>query len=549
MRPLTYKIEELRYATIPLGFAGENQRTQIRLDCTSAFEEFPAAVASITAKAPTGEKYPVVSTRSGNFVIWTGSDADLAHDGDGEMEVTFVEGETIAKTYRAKTKITESMGATGPAPDPVANWMTEANAALAEIPATINAALEAAKESGEFDGPPGADGRDGTDGQDGYSPTATVTKSGNVTTITITDKTGTTTETVSDGQNGTDGQDGQDGQSAYVYIRYAANQPTADADMKTEPDAWIGIHSGAESTAPTHYTDYAWYKITGENGAPGAVQDVQVNGTSILQNGVANIPVAAWNKLGTVKPNPDYGTVALDTSSASPGTLQISKASDSNLKSGSNQYKPIVPSNQHLAAFYGLAKAAGADLANETVTMGKFPNNAKGKICNMIGAEGKLRLLRTIDISEEIDTIGFDTDKDGLPFNVDRILVVALIKPCTGEKTLTFGIETTAITSSGSKWVGKHTRGTNATKASILFADIRRTPYRWQTEAKRYISSTTDLTTAIITDEFSTCMTINGASWIRTNNPEYATSFSINIANDVFPVGTRFEIYAHDYYE
>lgn len=52
----------------------------------------------------------------------------------------------------------------------------------------------------------GKDGADGQDGSDGYSPTATITKSGNITTISITDKDGTTTETINDGivyQDGT----------------------------------------------------------------------------------------------------------------------------------------------------------------------------------------------------------------------------------------------------------------------------------------------------------------------------------------------------------
>lgn len=48
-------------------------------------------------------------------------------------------------------------------------------------------------------GDKGDDGADGKDGTDGFSPTAFVSKSGNITTITITDKNGTTTATVNDG--------------------------------------------------------------------------------------------------------------------------------------------------------------------------------------------------------------------------------------------------------------------------------------------------------------------------------------------------------------
>ncbi len=53
----------------------------------------------------------------------------------------------------------------------------------------------------------------GTDssGSDSFSPTAIVTKQGNVTTITVTDKNGTTTATISDGEKGEKGDTGAAG--------------------------------------------------------------------------------------------------------------------------------------------------------------------------------------------------------------------------------------------------------------------------------------------------------------------------------------------------
>jgi len=95
------------------------------------------------------------------------------------------------------------------------------------------------------------------------SPTATVVKDGTTATITITDKNGTTTATISDGETGATGP------AAYVHIRYAEDEPTQDSDMKTEPDAWMGVYSGPSETAPTHYTDYRWGRIQGEQGEQG----------------------------------------------------------------------------------------------------------------------------------------------------------------------------------------------------------------------------------------------------------------------------------------
>ena len=129
-----------------------------------------------------------------------------------------------------------------------------------------------------------SDGEDGQDGQDGYSPKATVSKSGDKATISITDKDGTTTAEISDGE------DGQDGVNAYVWIRYAAQEPTQDSDMKTTPDVWMGIYAGTSATAPTTYTSYTWNKVRGNDGQ-GSVTGVKMNGSLIVldQDGIANL--------------------------------------------------------------------------------------------------------------------------------------------------------------------------------------------------------------------------------------------------------------------
>ena len=142
---------------------------------------------------------------------------------------------------------------------------------------------------------------------------------------------------------GAKGNTGNTGAAAHIYIRYAADEPTQDSDMKTTADAWIGVYAGTASSAPTTYTSYTWYKIKGDPGsisnaygntlemsstdstkiseaiagkisAPGTagtsgqvltsdgqggqswqtpsggtVTDVQEDGTSILSSGVANI--------------------------------------------------------------------------------------------------------------------------------------------------------------------------------------------------------------------------------------------------------------------
>lgn len=62
---------------------------------------------------------------------------------------------------------------------------------------------------------------------------------------------------------------GDTGLAEKVYIKYAADQPTADADMGDTPNNWIGFSVTTNNTAPTHYTDYLWYRIRGDQGIQG----------------------------------------------------------------------------------------------------------------------------------------------------------------------------------------------------------------------------------------------------------------------------------------
>ena len=90
--------------------------------------------------------------------------------------------------------------------------------------------------------------------------------------------------------------------------------------MKTTPDAWMGIYSGGSATAPTAYTAYTWYNIKGQTGP---VQDVQVNGFSVLQNGVANVPIASADTYGVVRTGSVSVSGTTPTITALPGIQYI----------------------------------------------------------------------------------------------------------------------------------------------------------------------------------------------------------------------------------
>lgn len=68
----------------------------------------------------------------------------------------------------------------------------------------------------------------------------------------------------------TNGAKGDKGDNAYLWIKYASQEPTsASHSMSDIPDNWIGIYSGTSSTAPTSYTSYNWFQYKGEKGDTG----------------------------------------------------------------------------------------------------------------------------------------------------------------------------------------------------------------------------------------------------------------------------------------
>ena len=122
-------------------------------------------------------------------------------------------------------------------------------------------------------------------------------------------------------------------------------------------------------------TDYDTEWTTPE---AGGVQDVQINGASVVQDGVANVPIAGSNYAGVVK-------ISSGLYTTSGGELRTNSATDSFIKNGLDDYRPIVASNQHKSAFYALAKAAGADMKDiVSTTVGVYPEAQKSAISTML---------------------------------------------------------------------------------------------------------------------------------------------------------------------
>lgn len=158
------------------------------------------------------------------------------------------------------------------------------------------------------------------------------------------------------------------------------------------------------------------------------VKDVQVNGSSVVTNGVANVPVGNTSSHGVVKESTDNLGVGIYTSQSQLGNLYVKKATDYQVKQGTSQFCPVVPSNQHKSVFYGLAKLAGADMSGSSNAVGTFTDEAKLKIQQMIGLWTPRYYLKQT-VQNDVTTYGTtDLVFNNEPLNIWEEFVVTIYR-------------------------------------------------------------------------------------------------------------------------
>lgn len=141
---VSYKLEDMKKGVIiPIGFVGENDFTRVIFDAEEIYKKFPNASVSMKVQPPKGVIYPATVTRDGNAVIWQVKEEDVANRGGGELQLTFTDGETKIKTYIARTDVKRSLAGNGPAPDPVQDWVDNAEKVLDDLAAMDNIAKTA----------------------------------------------------------------------------------------------------------------------------------------------------------------------------------------------------------------------------------------------------------------------------------------------------------------------------------------------------------------------------------------------------------------------
>lgn len=149
----------------------------------------------------------------------------------------------------------------------------------------------------------------------------------------------------------------------------------------------VGVPAGGTTGQVLSKASGTDYDTEWTTPSDGDVTDVQVNGVSVVSGGVANVPMATASALGVVRASNTYGlTINIDgfINTTPASAAQIKNPGVGGLKDSRNV---IVPTIQHQATFYGLAKAAGDTTQSASSNVvGTYTDFAKSAISQMLNS-------------------------------------------------------------------------------------------------------------------------------------------------------------------
>ena len=472
-------LQDLRSRQLVIGFVGENEHTRILFGAGTIYGEYPHAAASLTVSAPGAAPYPAVVSRDGDYVVWNVVDSNLVHEGDGEIQLAFAENGVVVKTYIGRIRIMRSIVPTGEIPEALEDFLEQAGAALTAIPETIGEAFEAvtaeaetlaagSAATAEFDGETKKltigvpAGEKGDPGDPGHTPVMAGSKTGKTNTITAD---GETIATILDGEDGDPGQPGVSPTVAIEDIEGGHRITITDAEGAHTADVMDGQQG--EPGDPTELiddtsttdTDKVWSAkksadtVSALNGAIDAkytkpasgipatdlesgvipsvpVQDVQINGSSILSQGVANVQLASSSAFGVAKADGTNQGVGINNN----GVLILETTTDNAHKIGTSNKRAVIIEKQHVATFYGLAKAAGdSTQASSSNSVGTYTETAQSKISDMLNAP--------VSVSGSTPSI---TAKAGIRYVCGEVATLSFTPSASGDCEVIFESGSTA---------------------------------------------------------------------------------------------------------
>lgn len=318
-----------------------------------------------------GQAYPAVVNVDGPDLIWNVLTADVATVGAGSLELIYYVGDTIAKsqTWETFVKVSESAEGTAEPPEPAKNWVDKVlKAGQAAVDASVNSPKI---------------GNNGNwwvwDFKAGAYVDTGVAASGGVSTVySVNGRTGTVELTAKDVgaisqddlQEATnealaqakasgefDGEKGSDATVTAENIQSALGYTPADStDVSAKLDKPATPPEVGKILKVTAVNEDGTFTCEWADNNGGTVDDVQINGTSIVADGVANIPMANRDVSGVVKFD------AFNPFTFNAGALRLANADEQELTNpryGYSSNRAITASNYRLAVKLAMCDGKG----------------------------------------------------------------------------------------------------------------------------------------------------------------------------------------------
>lgn len=354
-----------------VGRVGENDSREIVFDCADTLTQFPgASIVCVIKRACDTKPYSAPLTEDGYSRILPLSSVENAVAGQIMIELRAVSNDTILKSAMFSGRISESLQGEGDRPgNPVRDVLDRVDSALQSATDTQEKLLSAL---------------DGVDtAVDGANTAAENAQ-------TIADAVQAKLDNGDFvGPAGKDGKDGKQGPKGDTGATGPQGAPGSDASVTAE-----------NIKAALGYTP---------------VKDVQVAGSSVLDGGVAKVPIAQANAPGVVS--------ILSTQDSGiwndNGSLKISYATDAEISGRTGTRKTIVCANMDYAL-----KAAMCDGKGAAWTA------AEQKAAReRMGADGDYVLIEETVLTEETAQFEREQEPDGTPYNFTAIKVFVKFIP------------------------------------------------------------------------------------------------------------------------
>lgn len=258
------------------------------------------------------------------------------------------------------------------------------------------------------------------------------------------------------------------------------------------------------------------------------VQDVQVAGASVVEDGVANVPIANDNNLGLVKV---YKSGYYGLNFSSDGYLALQSAADSQITNRIEGRMALRPANIDL-----IVKAAMCDGKGAAWTA-----DEQAAARERLGASSPYRHIASIEIEESgVTCIGIETDENGAAFELKNVVIYGFLSKLSASAGVAVAINSVKTTLNGANNIAKVSSLGLGSNGAAVEININRYKY-WRSS----IIYSTGVPDGYITQSTGyTVVSHRGASGVRANEWEYLTALSICVDNtDGFGIGTKFDIW------